>query len=114
VTAGSGSQVTEYEFAGQQTDPTGLQYLRARYYDPTTGRFLSRDPFFGIPALPQSLDRYGYSTSVESPGCDLGAIGLGAAAVAAIASPPEGWIAIGATVISFGAGGWAEAVYGGC
>ena len=32
-----------FGFAGQQTDPeSGLQYLRARAYDPTTGRFLSR------------------------------------------------------------------------
>lgn len=32
-------------YRGQYTDATtGLQYLRARYYDPTTGQFLSRDP----------------------------------------------------------------------
>ena len=31
-------------FAGQYTDPGGLQYLRARYYDTTTGRFLTTDP----------------------------------------------------------------------
>ncbi|MGH2611088.1 MAG: RHS repeat-associated core domain-containing protein, partial [Tepidiformaceae bacterium] len=34
----------EFDFAGQQTDPTGLQYLRARYMDPETGVFLSREP----------------------------------------------------------------------
>ncbi len=28
----SGSQDNEFQFAGQQTDPSGLQYLRARYY----------------------------------------------------------------------------------
>ncbi len=44
VTGGSGSQGNEFDFAGQQTDATGLQYLRARYYDPETGVFLSRDP----------------------------------------------------------------------
>ena len=44
VTGGSGSLANEFDFAGQQTDPTGLQYLRARYYDPGTGVFLSRDP----------------------------------------------------------------------
>jgi RHS repeat-associated protein len=44
VTGSSGSQPTEYQFTGQDTDPTGLQYLRARYDEPGTGRFLSRDP----------------------------------------------------------------------
>jgi len=34
-----------YQFTGQQVDAeTGLVYLRARYYDPALGRFLSRDP----------------------------------------------------------------------
>ncbi len=44
VTGGSGSLANEFDFAGQQTDGTGLQYLRARYYDPVTGTFLSREP----------------------------------------------------------------------
>ena len=34
-------------------DSTGLEYIRARYYDPATGRFLSQDP------LPL-LQRYAY------------------------------------------------------
>jgi RHS repeat-associated protein len=38
---------TEFNFAGEQTDPTALQYLRARYYDPAVGRFISRDPLGG-------------------------------------------------------------------
>ena len=33
VTSSSGAQPNEFEFAGEQIDPTGLQYLRARYYD---------------------------------------------------------------------------------
>ena len=40
----TGSLGNEFDFAGQQTDGTGLQYLRARYYDPATGTFLSREP----------------------------------------------------------------------
>jgi len=37
--------VTPLMFAGQYTDAqSGLQYLRARYYDPVTGQFLTRDP----------------------------------------------------------------------
>jgi hypothetical protein len=38
-------------------------YLRARYYDPSIGRFLTRDPFGGFLVSPQSLNRYPYSVS---------------------------------------------------
>jgi RHS repeat-associated protein len=40
----TGALANEFDFAGQQTDPTGLQYLRARYMDPETGMFMSREP----------------------------------------------------------------------
>ena len=33
---------------GEYTDQTGLQYLRARYYDPSTGTFISPDPVIGM------------------------------------------------------------------
>jgi RHS repeat-associated protein len=36
---------SEWTFTGEQNDPTGLVYLRARYYEPALGRFLNRDPF---------------------------------------------------------------------
>jgi RHS repeat-associated protein len=40
-----GSTLNLYLFAGQQTDATtGLDYMRARYYDPSLGRFISADP----------------------------------------------------------------------
>jgi len=56
VTGGSGSLPNEFDFAGQQTDATGLQYLRARYYDSVTGTFLSRDPLASpLPGPPRSL-----------------------------------------------------------
>ena len=48
-TASAGSQATDRQFAGQQTDPTGLQYLRAWYYAPSTGGFLSCDPLSAGP-----------------------------------------------------------------
>jgi len=38
---------TEWSFTGEQHDATGLEYLRARYYDENTGRFLARDPVPG-------------------------------------------------------------------
>jgi hypothetical protein len=37
-----------------------LYFLRARYYGPTEGRFISRDPFSGIDEDPTSLHRYLY------------------------------------------------------
>jgi RHS repeat-associated protein len=51
---------TEWTYTGEQNDPTGLEYLRARYYDPAVGRFLSADPFAGLLIVPQSLNRYPY------------------------------------------------------
>jgi len=45
VVSHTGSAATPFGFAGQYTDAeTGLQYLRARYYDPGTGQFMSVDP----------------------------------------------------------------------
>lgn len=35
---------TEWSFTGEQHDSTGLEYLRARYYDADSGRLLSKDP----------------------------------------------------------------------
>jgi RHS repeat-associated protein len=56
-----GAQITHYTFAGEETDiETDLQYLRARYYDPELGRFLSRDNFLGHKTDTQSLNRYLY------------------------------------------------------
>ncbi len=53
-----------YRFAGQQFDPaTGLYSLRARYYDPSHGRFLSRDTYAYNYQNPIELNRYGYGTN---------------------------------------------------
>ncbi len=51
---------TAYTFAGERLDATALQYLRARYYDPAIGRFISRDPFPAQAADTQSFNRYVY------------------------------------------------------
>ena len=41
----TGTTPNNYLYRGEQYDPDlGLYYLRARYYNPLTGRFLSRDP----------------------------------------------------------------------
>jgi RHS repeat-associated protein len=49
-------------YRGEQFDSDlALYYLRARYYNPATGRFLSRDPLDGDPTDPQSLHKYLYA-----------------------------------------------------
>ncbi len=65
VTGGSGSLANEFDFAGQQTDGSiGLQYLRARYYDPATGVFLSRDPLAQLPSWLGSPFGYTYADPI--------------------------------------------------
>jgi RHS repeat-associated protein len=49
------------KFSGDVLDPTGLYYLRARYYDPTVGSFISRDPFSGSVRDPIARNRYAYA-----------------------------------------------------
>jgi RHS repeat-associated protein len=45
LTASTGSATNWYRYTARQFDSdTALYYNRARYYDPTTGRFLSEDP----------------------------------------------------------------------
>ena len=56
-----GEPAGSFGFAGEQYDAaSGLIFLRARYYDPTTGRFLTRDPYPALAPVPQSLHRYVY------------------------------------------------------
>jgi RHS repeat-associated protein len=44
-TASSGSVVNPFQYTGRELDSeTGLYYYRARYYDPSVGRFIGEDP----------------------------------------------------------------------
>ncbi len=60
--AKTGSTVNDFLFAGQSTDPhTGLDYLRARDYDPNTGLMRGRDPFAGLTRSPLTEQPYLYA-----------------------------------------------------
>lgn len=51
----TGSATTPLQYTGQYTDPeTGFVYLRARYYDPVTGQYITRDPLTPITQEPYS------------------------------------------------------------
>ncbi|MGD0729719.1 MAG: RHS repeat-associated core domain-containing protein [Terracidiphilus sp.] len=59
----TGPTPNNYLYRGEQYDPDlSLYYLRARYMNPVTGRFLSRDPRPGHIAIPRSLHKYLYTS----------------------------------------------------
>ncbi|MBP2000786.1 RHS repeat-associated protein [Paenibacillus shirakamiensis] len=50
-----------FKYAGELQDAeTGLYYLRARYYDPSAGRFISKDTYEGDVSNPLSQNLYTY------------------------------------------------------
>ncbi len=62
--AQTGTSGTVYGFTGEQHDAsTGLQYLRARYYNPYLNQWLSKDPFAGYATLPQFQNGYSYANN---------------------------------------------------
>ncbi|MFL0266521.1 peptidoglycan-binding protein [Candidatus Clostridium radicumherbarum] len=51
-----------FGFNGEEyNNISGLQYLRARYYEADSGRFLTRDSYMGNIMNPLSLNRYDYA-----------------------------------------------------
>lgn len=58
----TGTTPNNYLYRGEQWDSDlGLYYLRARYYNPITGRFMSRDPEDGDVTDPATLHKYVYA-----------------------------------------------------
>ncbi|MBS1860996.1 MAG: RHS repeat protein, partial [Actinobacteria bacterium] len=61
LTGHSGTATTALGYAGQYTlGQSGLQYLRARFYDPATAQFMTRDPI-------ESFTRSPYGYAKENP-----------------------------------------------
>lgn len=52
---------TDYKFTGQRREAgLGLYFYRARWYDPSIGRFIRPVTIVPDPMDPQSLNRYAY------------------------------------------------------
>lgn len=49
-----------YAYNGEARDSTGLDYLRARYYDSSAGTFLTEDSYSGVQMDPLSQNGYAY------------------------------------------------------
>lgn len=59
-----GESENAYLFAGEQHDPTlEFYYLRARYLNPSIGRFATMDTFEGTRGIPLSLHKYLYTNA---------------------------------------------------
>jgi RHS repeat-associated protein len=57
----TGSTPNVYLYRGEQYDSDlGLYYFRARYFNPLTGRLLTRDPAQGVILFPRTLHKYLY------------------------------------------------------
>ena len=126
VTSHTGSAATNLQYDGQYTDAeTGYQYLRARFYDPKTGQFLTRDPATGV-----TLATYGFAAGdplmfqdprglfswshfVKVTAIVVGVVGLGAAVCVAtvglgcpaaigVGAGTLTAVATGATVVGYG------------
>jgi RHS repeat-associated protein len=60
----TGATPNNYLYRGEQYDADlNLYYLRARYFNPITGRFLTKDPFAGNITVPSTLHRYNYASA---------------------------------------------------
>jgi len=97
----TGTTTAARQYIGQFSDPSGLSYLNARYYNPSQGQYLSQDPVFlnlgdrnriqqisqqqqdALLTDPQSLNSYSYSEnnpiiqSDPSGKCPICVLGVG-------------------------------------
>src|SRR5205823_1374294 len=73
ITSQTGNVSNPFLYSGQYRDAeSGLYYLRARYYDPTTGQFLSRDPMLNRTWMPYSYAANDPANLTDSSGLDAG------------------------------------------
>ena len=96
----SGSTHNPFRYTGEQWDPNlGFYYLRARYYNPSNGRFPTMDTYQGRIHEPATLHKYLYvhgdPVNLVDPSGHVGILSFGARAVGYVAK---------ATVVTFAIG----------
>jgi RHS repeat-associated protein len=63
VIASAGSKASNYGYTGEWTDGTGLVHLRARFYSPSMGRFLTKDTLEVQSSIPLSYNKWLFAGS---------------------------------------------------
>ncbi|MCL5061190.1 MAG: RHS repeat-associated core domain-containing protein, partial [Candidatus Thermoplasmatota archaeon] len=103
-TQSAGASIPQYGYTGREPDATGLIYYRARYYDPTIGRFISRDPA----GMPDGVNRYAYvgndPVNYTDPSGEIAvnAAGAGWGALAGgVSGAVSGWMTAGPNASRF-------------
>jgi RHS repeat-associated protein len=64
ISSQSGDTTTSFQYVGQagvETDANGLNYMRARHYNPQIRRFLQQDSWLGGISDPETANRYLYA-----------------------------------------------------
>ena len=56
------TSLTKFGYTGEQKDASGLEFLRARYYDQNLGIFTSKDPAAGSTSDPITMNGYAYGS----------------------------------------------------
>jgi RHS repeat-associated protein len=93
LTASTGVLVQPFGYGGEYTDQeTGYQYLRARYYDPTTGQFLTRDPLVAVTGQAYAYADDDPANNADPTGLDFLGIGHAVSSVAGWAYDNAGTI----------------------
>lgn len=96
-----------FKYKGEQADQGGMYFMRARYYDPSTGRFISKDPVEGIMGNPQSQNGYNYANddpiNLNDPSGEQAALAVPVVAAcvvgaAAVATNPSVRNAVGGVI----------------
>jgi RHS repeat-associated protein len=94
----TGTTANNYLYTGQQFDQsTGLYSLRARFYNPSWGRFLSQDTWAVNYSNPIELNRYGYTANNPINGMDPSGLFLADYALNAFSKleAARGFVALG-------------------
>ena len=102
----AGTTLNSYLYAGEQLDEeTGNYYLRARYMDPSIGRFTQMDNWEGKQFVPITLNKYTYAysdpISWTDPSGNFGLSSIGASLrINGILATKAGTTSIGRSTLS--------------